>query len=347
MLIAFSRKGYSVNLPQADTIKIGAGQPLILSGSADVYYKYDLSGIKTAKGSNIPTIFANEQNSFSLGMLDIALKKKVNKATLVGELSFGPRSDQYLPVPDYHIQNLYIAYDLTNKLTITGGYMAAFIGYEVFSPAVNFNYSTSYLFTNTPFQNAGLKATYAFSDKISLMAGAFNDQWNVYQSQSNVSTFGAQLILVPVKDWTVYINLLTGNNKTPTSGTVIDLTSTYQISDSFKLGLNGSNYSASNGAGNGGFYGMALYPQLTVAKDVTLGLRGEYFKSKTGTYTSTGPPPGSSVTGLTFTANIKDGPLTLIPEIRLDSGSKSMFLNSSSDPTKSAAQFLVAAVYIF
>jgi hypothetical protein len=60
--------------------------------------------------------------------------------------------------------------------------MATFVGYEVISPVGNFNYSTSYLFSAGPFQNAGLKATYAFSDKVSLMAGIFNDTWNSYRS---------------------------------------------------------------------------------------------------------------------------------------------------------------------
>jgi hypothetical protein len=42
----------------------------------------------------------------------------------------------------------------------------------------NFHYSTSYLFTNGPFQNAGVKANYAISDKVGIMVGAFNDAWN-------------------------------------------------------------------------------------------------------------------------------------------------------------------------
>jgi hypothetical protein len=33
----------------------------------------------------------------------------------------------------------------------------------------NFHYSTSYLFTNGPFQNAGVKANYAISDKVGIM----------------------------------------------------------------------------------------------------------------------------------------------------------------------------------
>ncbi len=88
--------------------------------------------------------------------------------------------------------------------------MATFVGYEVISPVGIFNYSTSYLFTNGPFQNAGVKATYAFSDKVSLMAGIFNDSWNVYQSGGRVNTFGAQLMVAPVKGLTAYLNLVTG-----------------------------------------------------------------------------------------------------------------------------------------
>ncbi|HVV54586.1 MAG TPA: porin, partial [Mucilaginibacter sp.] len=199
----------------ADTGKVGTGAdpkdpPLIFSGSVDTYWKYDFSG-----KANIPTSFASDQNSVSIGMVDLGVKKKVGKAAFVGELSFGPRSDQSIPTSGYHIQNLYVSYDVTDKFNLTAGYMGTFIGYEVISPAANFNYSTSYLFTNGPFQNAGFKATYAFSDRVSLMAGVFNNYWNVYSSFINtgtatapgdVSTFGAQLMVVPVKNWTAYLN---------------------------------------------------------------------------------------------------------------------------------------------
>jgi Putative beta-barrel porin-2, OmpL-like. bbp2 len=347
---AFTIKASAAVMP-ADTGKAAAAAPaapaaapstdvpLTFSGSVDTYFKTDFSG-----HANIPTSFANENNSISIGMLDLGLKKTVGNASFVGELSFGPRSDQSIPTPGYHIQNLYVSYNLSSKFNLTGGYMSTFIGYEVISPAANFNYSTSYLFTNGPFQNAGFKATYTFSDKVSLMAGVFNDAWNVYTSGGSVNTFGAQLMIIPVKNWTAYINLAAGG----ISGTEIDLTTTYQITDAFKLGLNAADFTAGTGL-TGGFSGVALYPQLAVSKVVTLGLRGEYFTTKTGTWsTSAGPTPGESVTGLTLTANIKAGPLTVIPEVRLDSSSKStMFTDGSGTPTGSASQFVIAAVYAF
>src|SRR5690606_15790441 len=67
-------------------------EPLTISGSVDAYYKYDFSGYKGEEGlSNIPTSFANEQNSVSLGMVNLILGKTVGKASFVGDVSFGPR----------------------------------------------------------------------------------------------------------------------------------------------------------------------------------------------------------------------------------------------------------------
>jgi len=341
--------GLAFTVKAQDTVKTTSDAPLVIFGSVDTYWKADFSG-----HGNIPTSFASDQNSVSIGMLDLGLKKKVGKAAFVGELAFGPRG-QYQSTPNgdgnvlngnnsFHIQNLYVSYDVTDKFNLSTGYMATFVGYEVVSPVSNFNYSTSYLFTYGPFQNAGFKATYAFSDKVSLMAGIFNNYWNAYSSyrtagntitSGDVSTFGAQLMVAPVKGWTAYLNVVSGSY----SGTEFDLTTAYQITDAFKLGLNAATFSAPN---NGvGFSGVALYPQLAVSKAVSFGVRGEYFKLKND---------GGNVTGVTFTSNIKAGSLTLIPEIRFDSKSDlfpATFVDSDGVSTNHAAQFLVAAVYAF
>ena len=340
LLLLISVTAFSLAKAQ-DTVKTTSDAPLVIYGSVDTYYKDDFSG-----HANIPTYFASDNNSISIGMIDLGLKKTVGKASFVGELAFGPRG-QYQSTPNgdgstgnagnsFHIQNLYISYNLTDKFNLTAGYMATFIGYEVISPTGNFNYSTSYLFGSGPFQNAGFKATYAFSDKVSLMAGIFNDNWNVYTSTHDVSTFGAQLMLAPVKGWTAYLNVASG----PTSGTIFDLTTAYQITDAFKLGLNGATFTPAHGGG--GYDGVALYPQLAVSKAVTFGLRGEYFETK-----AIGTDPKTHITSLTATANIKAGPLTFIPEIRFDNGKDQIFTDSDGAPTKSASQFVLAAVYAF
>jgi hypothetical protein len=320
--------------------------PLQISGSVDTYFKYDFQ-----KTANIKTSFANEQNSISLGMVDLALKKTTGKASFVGELSFGPRG-QAQSIPNaagayneddnsFHIQNLYINYAFSDKFSMTAGYMGTFIGYEVISPAANFNYSTSYLFTNGPFQNAGIKASYMFSDKVSLMAGLFND-WNAYQDFNGVSHVGAQLTVSPVEGWTAYLNFLSGHSAGAAgTGTIYDLTTAYQITDKFKLGLNAADYHVSGG--NGGYTGIALYPQYAFTPAVALGLRGEYFKYNIPVV------PNPTVLSFTLSANIKAGGLTFIPEVRFDNDDDSSqgFVKSNLNPTKSASQFSLAAVYAF
>lgn len=322
--------------------------PLQISGSVDAYYKYDF-----AKVPNIGTSFATDQNSVSLGMIDVALKKTTGKASFVGEVSFGPRGEgQSIPnagssAQSFHIQNLYANYAFTDKFSMTAGYMGTFVGYEVISPVGNYNYSTSYLFTNGPFQNAGIKATYAFSPKVSLMAGLFNG-WNSYTATNGVSNFGAQLMIAPLEGWSAYLNLLTGEDAYGGYGTVLDLTSGYQVTEKFKVGLNVADFSKSKSA-DGGYSGGALYLQEGITSSFSLGLRGEYFKSKSGTtgLTLSGVLPGESVTAFTLSGNLKAGGLTFIPEVRLDNGSVSQFLKENGTATKSASQFSLAVVYAF
>ena len=315
--------------------------PLEITGSGDLYYKYDFS-----KNANIPTSFGTDQNSVSLGMLDIAFKKTIKKVSFVGEISFGPRG-QYQSIPNgdggtdgldtnsFHIQNLYASYAVSDKLSLTAGYMGTFIGYEVISPLGNFSYSTSYLFTNGPFQNAGLKANYKISDKFGAMIGVFNDSWNSYKADpiKGLNAVGGQLSFA-TEGVSFYLNAMDGS----VSGTIIDLTATFQLTEKFKLGLNAADFS---NEGDVGYTGAAIYPSYAITDAFALGVRAEYFKSKEGSM-------DTDVTAFTLSGNYKVSGLTIIPEFRMDSNSDEvMFEDSDMNPAKSASQVLLAVVYGF
>lgn len=320
--------------------------PLEITGSADVYYTYDFSG-----QDNIPTSFADDRNSVSIGMLDVALSKSFDKVSFMGEFSFGPRSFKSTPFfdpdgdgtgPRVNIQNLYMSYAITDKLSLTAGYMGTFVGYELISPAGNFNYSTSYLFSAGPFQNAGIKADYAFSDKFAMMVGLFND-WNVYSDSDGVRDVGAQIFVSPVKGWDVYVNFVMG----PNSGTVLDLTTGYQITDAFYLGLNAADYTYANSI-EGGYNGLALYPQYSVNDIFSIGLRTEYFSVKEGKDESGAiTQAAGDVFSTTITGNFKYGGFTFIPEIRIDSSEDLGFINKDNTAATNASQLTFAAVYAF
>lgn len=322
-----------------ETTETPKSTPLEISGSGDLYYKYDFSG-----NENIGTSFATDQNSVSLGMLDIALKKSFGKVSFVGELSFGPRgAGQSIPDVDgqsFHIQNLYATYAFTDKFSMTAGYMGTFIGYEVISPVANFHYSTSYLFTNGPFQNAGIKANYKISDKFGAMVGIFNDTWNNYKAdpEKGLNAIGGQLSFAS-KGISAYLNFMDGS----VSGTIIDLTASFQLSEKFKLGLNVADWS---NEGEVGYTGFALYPSLAITDAFALGLRAEYFMSDDGADLF-GIDADQSVTAFTLSGNYKVGGFTLIPEIRLDSNSDEYFTDSDMAATKAATQATIAVVYGF
>ncbi|MGL1887538.1 MAG: porin [Reichenbachiella sp.] len=316
--------------------------PLEVTGSVDTYYTGDFAG-----EDNIGTSFADDRHSFSLGMIDVGLSKSYKNVSMYGEFSFGPRSFKSIPTLDpgdgddvnVNIQNLYISYGLTDKLSLTAGYMGTFVGYEVISPAANFNYSTSYLFTNGPFQNAGLKADYAFSDKFAVMVGIFND-WNVYADNNKKKDFGAQVYVAPIDGWDVYANFVIGE-----SGMILDLTTGFQMSDEFYLGLNAADYSFDD-ENLGGYSGVAIYPQYAFGDAFSLGLRGEWFSFK-DTEVAGVTTEGTSVFATTLSANYSVGGFTFIPEVRFDSASEDIFIDGDALATGGAGQFTFAAVYAF
>ncbi len=321
--------------------------PLNISGSIDIYYKYDFAG-----QSNIPTSFAGDHNSFSIGMLDLKASKEIGKASFFAEIGLGPRNAASVG-PSINesqpgIQNLYISYQLSNNLSVTAGYMGTFVGYEVISPTGNFNYSTSYMFTNGPFQNAGVKFNYTISEKVSVMGGVFND-WNVYQqSEGNgINSYGGQLSLTPVDDWDVYVNFISGKN----DGAEIDLTTGFQVSETFYLGLNAARwkYKIPESTDVADFMGVALYTQATLSDYVSLGLRSEWFSSQNTGYIGMNPSSveAESVTAFTLSANIGTGYFKFIPEIRYDAASEDVFTNADGNPANSAIQVLGALVFSF
>src|SRR5210317_465003 len=107
------------------------------------------------------------------------------------------------------INQLYVYYNLAEGVTVTLGNFNTFLGYEVISPAANFNYSTSYMFSYGPFSHTGIKADFTLTDDISLMLGVMNATDETEADYSGVTMYGVQLSL-----YGQYINLLAGEDYT-------------------------------------------------------------------------------------------------------------------------------------
>jgi len=64
---------------------------LTITGSADVYYRYDFAKTK----ANNLTSFTNTQNAFALGMASVKLEHKSDKVGFVADLGFGQRAKDF------------------------------------------------------------------------------------------------------------------------------------------------------------------------------------------------------------------------------------------------------------
>ena len=231
------------------------------------------------------------------------------------------------------VNQLYAYYNIAEGVTVTLGNFNTFLGYEVISPAANFNYSTSYMFSYGPFSHTGAKVDFSISDDVSLMVGVFNQTDQTEANYDRYTAFGAQLGL-----YGQYINLLAGDEYFQ-----LDYTGGFDLSDSFFLGINATTATL---AGDTGFAGVALYPQLTASDSFAIGLRGEFFSETDGfgALVSDGDADNFS---LTLTGSFTSGNFMFKPELRLDSASSEIFAISPNETSESLASFVMAMIYTF
>ena len=311
-----------------------------LSGSADAYFRQNIGAPNGGEYDQTPnTSFAN-QNGFAIGMANVILSYEGKKVGAVADLVYGPRGEDavFESFPSSNIVNqLYVYWNVSDKVTLTFGNFNTFLGYEVISPTGNFNYSTSYMFSYGPFSHTGLKLDWAINDDWSLLGAIMNDNDLTEYNPTNTYTVGAQIGYKGT-----YLNFLYGDQFQ------VDLTTGFDITDSFFLGVNGTYYI--NNDTDGSFYGVAIYPQLKTSESFTLGFRAEYFGEgdygvgAIGGYDDDGD---ANAFEFTLSGNYAIGDLMIIPEFRVDTTSEDTFLNNDLEPTGSLTSFLIAAVYKF
>ena len=300
---------------------------LSISGTVDAYYQTYLTASDDVSGS-FGTSFADEAG-FALGMANLVLSYEGEKTGVVADLVYGPRGES--AAGGYNLNQLYAYWNVSESTTLTAGRFNTYLGYEVISPAGNFNYSTSYLFSSGPFSHVGLKADFALSEDFSLMLAVMNPT-DTNNNTTGDYGFGAQLGYAGQ-----YLNLYYDNDSV--LGFEIDYTGGFDLSESFFLGINGA-YQVSDDAG---FYGAALYPQLTTSESFSIGLRGELFGLHAKDVDDL---PSVFATTLTGSYTVEN--LTIKPEIRLDSWSDDEpYIDSDGVASKSLAAFTVAAIYSF
>jgi hypothetical protein len=332
----------SVYAQDATTKSEEKKSPFTFSGYVDTYFFGNLNSPKSKSNlgaSGYERAFDQKVGQFQVGLVQTKMTYSTDKVDGVIDLTFGNHGDlgnygnalgrvlvggKEATGTALAIKQAYLTWKATDKLSITAGQWGTHIGYEVIDAPVNYNYSLSNLFNNGPFYHTGVKATVATSAKSSLTFGLVNGVDSKDDNNDKLGYMG-QFYVSPATGWNLYVNWIGSEEPVATDGSMkfyslLDLTTSYQITEKFLLGVNAA-YGTQNKLSWGG---AAVYAQISLSDKFGLGARYEYFDNKDGArYLLNADGNGTSVNSFTFTGNviISDN-LLFKPEFRLDSYAK-------------------------
>ena len=355
------------------------------SGSVDTYFHSTFGTTNGIFGNNAPSTSFADLKGFGLGMANVIASYSGDKVGFTADLVFGPRGRAAVFGSSQGIINqMYAYYKLTDKVTLNLGQFNTFLGYEVISPAVNFHYSTSYMFSWGPFSHTGLRADFDLGGGMVAKLAVMNPTDIVEFNPINTYTVGGQIghandaggvwlnVIYGDQDGTLdaeddaYVYDEDGNpiDFVSSRGSLfqIDVTTGWNLGEKFYLGLNTSYQSV--GAGQAftaednlqdadgdasTFMGVALYPKITLSESFALGLRAEYLGVTKGHLEIFGldAEGKGSVMEFTLSGNYKVGGLTFIPEFRIDQTSEDSFVDADGKATNMMPSMNLAAVYKF
>lgn len=381
---------------------------LTINGYLDSYYFTNFNKPASRDNLGISGVgrgFDRRVDQFQLGMVQTVFKYTNKKSEMIADLAYGPSAQygNYGNVPNFApaygyaigndtwtsviIKQAYWKYNATDKLSFTMGQFGTHIGYELIEASLNYFYSINHTFNSgVPFYHTGLKSTYAFSDKVSLMLGVVNGFDYVHDNNRKKGIIG-QLALAPVEGLTAYLNFISTNESnadaqgnTPKGNfTLYDLNGVYTFSDKFYIGywfIYGMQHGTLGSPGTfipadgdvdktKKWWGANLYFVYNTSDLFSIGLRAEHFNNDDGarglrsynSATDTWAGTSANTFTLTGTFNLDGGSLMLKPELRIDAFKKlggaglessQQFQDSDGNYTKNSQTTLgVAAIYKF
>jgi len=236
--------------PAAPTLdKVLEASGISVSGYIDVAYTHADRNIEAGipAGSVTPVaerVFDNQNNSFALHQfgLTVAKQPKEGFGGLVN-LTAGKDAQVMQSSPaavnaTFDVTQAYMQY-ATGPLTVIAGKYVTMHSTEVIASTGNTNFSRSILFGAVPFTHTGVRATWALSDQVSLMAGV-NNGWDQLTDQNKGKTAELGAALNPIKPLTITLSAMSGKEGTaPNEGTRTSLNAvaSYTIIDPLSVGL--------------------------------------------------------------------------------------------------------------
>lgn len=334
-----------------------------VSGVVDGYYSYNNNKVDMFTQGRA---FDVRHNAFSLQMGKISLEKKNSVDSPLGfriDLAAGETVDRIISVSDStrndatkHILQAYGSYVAPGGLTIDFGKFYTPVGAEVVDTKDNFNYSRAWLFTYGPYYHTGLRAKYAFNDKVALTGFLVNGWDNLFENNVKTGkTVGVQLGLTPSSKFALTQTFMSGpeapNANVPAVSArdnwrhIADTVATVYVTDKFTLLGNFVHGRDGDNAGNrGSWTGFAGYFKYAFTDKLAFSPRFEVLRDEDGLRTGA----AQTVKDITLTQEIKlaNNFLTRI-EYRRDFSNRNFFTNSAGTARDNQNTFIIGFSYFF
>jgi hypothetical protein len=361
-------------VPTLDKVLEASG--LTVSGYIDAGYSYanrNIEGTGTTVPAGVNTrVFDGQNNSFALHQfgLTVAKQPKEGFGGLVN-LTVGKDAQVIHSFPEFTGVNSGSMFDITQAylqwaggpLTVIAGKFTTLHGTEVIASSGNTNISRSILFGAVPFTHTGLRATWAVTDTINLIAGV-NNGWDQVTDSNRGKTAELGATFNPIKPLNIAISGYSGKETaTPVPTTAVpeatrtsaNLVASYAFTDAFSLGLEYLSVSQDKANATGGkakYSGYAGYVTFLPTPKFRAVLRLESFDDHDGVHFGAGAatltnPQVKYTEGTVTLAYLPSDSFELRAEVREDKADQTVFRQYDGTSSKTLMTLALQGLYKF
>ena len=311
-------------------------------------------------------VFDTQNNSFGLNQFGLTVAKQPKEGfgglvnlTVGRDAQFIHSSPEGVTTPAtpasatsmFDVTQAFLQY-AGGPLTVIAGKFTTLHGTEVIASSGNTNVSRSILFGAVPFTHTGVRATWALSDTVSLIAGV-NNGWDQLTDTNKGKTAELGATLNPIKPLSITLSGYSGKEgAAPNEGTrsSLNAVASYTIIDPLSVGLEFLSVSQDiPGAGGSTtkakYSGVAGYVTYMFSPKFRGVLRGESFDDKDGLHFGT---TGTKYKEVTLTAAyVASDSFEARVEGRRDNATNTVFTDYAGAASKTMTSIALQGLYKF
>jgi Putative beta-barrel porin-2, OmpL-like. bbp2 len=350
-------------VPTLDKVLEASG--ITTSGYIDVGYSYANKNLEAgvAGTGTALRVFDNQNNSFALHQLGLTIAKQP-KEGFGGLVNFTIGKDAQVihsfpeslaPASMFDVTQAYMQY-ASGSLTVIGGKFTTLHGTEVIASTGNTNVSRSILFGAVPFTHTGLRATWALSDAVSLIAGV-NNGWDQVTDQNRQKTAELGVTLAPIKPLSITVSGYSGDEISAVTGangvrTTANVVASWAFTDAISVGLEYLTFSQDKAvaAGKAKYSGFAGYFTIMPTPKWRAVLRAEQFDDHDGFHfgtTGLATPQTKYTEGTVTLAYLPADSFELRGEVRTDKADQAVFVGYDGSTSKTLMTLALQGLYKF